>query len=46
MLVTVELASRISAGVNITVGYELIVTTTDEVGKASAADITGLLRAL
>ena len=42
VLVTVELASRISAGVNITVGYELIVTTTDEVGKASAADITGL----
>ena len=42
VLVTVELASRISAGTNITVGYELIVTTTDEVGKASAADITGL----
>ena len=42
VFVTVELASRISAGINITVGYELIVTTTDEVGKASAADITGL----
>ena len=41
VLVTVELANRISAGVNITVGYELIVTTTDEVGKASAADIDG-----
>ena len=38
---TVELPSGLMAGTNITVGYELIVTTTDEVGKASAADIDG-----
>ena len=41
VLVTVELPSGLMAGTNITVGYDLIVTTTDEVGKASAADITG-----
>ena len=39
--VTVELPSGLTAVTDITVGYELIVTTTDEVGKASAADITG-----
>ena len=39
---TVELPSGLTAGTNITVGYELIVTTTGEVGKAaSAADIDG-----
>ena len=40
--VTVELLPGATARADITVGYELIVTTTDEVGKASAADITGL----
>ena len=40
--VTVELLPGITARADITVGYELIVTTTDEVDKASAADITGL----
>ena len=39
--VTVELPSGLTAGTNITVGYELIVTTTDEDDKASAADIDG-----
>ena len=39
--VTVELPNGLTAVTDITVGYELIVTTTDEVGKASAADITG-----
>ena len=39
--VTVELPSGLTAGTDITVGYELIVTTTDEDDKASAADIDG-----
>ena len=39
--VTVGLPSGFTAKTDITVDYELIVTTTDEDGKASAADITG-----
>ena len=39
--VTVGLPYGFTAGATITVGYELIVTTTDEAGKASAADIDG-----
>ena len=42
VMVTVELPSGLTAGANITVNYELIVTTTNEDDKASAADIVGV----
>ena len=41
VMVTVELPSGLTAGTNITVNYELIVTTTDEDDKANADDIEG-----
>ena len=41
VMVTVELPSGLTAGANITVGYDLIVTDPSEDGKASPADIDG-----